>query len=120
MVQRLLERDITQTGVQRILRSAQESCRLHFLIVNTTLHAVEVLQGRTGLLDIAEIGGLHLRIEVVGHILRCGDIVGRPGRVLQVALLFTQVGEGHDITGLVIITLAVGDPYLDLVDRHAR
>ena len=32
----------------------------------------------------------------------------------------TQVGEGNDITGLVVVGTLVGDPYFNLIDSGAR
>ena len=35
----------------------------------------------------------------------------------MVAVL-TEVGERYNVTRLVVVTALIGDPYLDLVDRH--
>ena len=32
----------------------------------------------------------------------------------------TKVGEGNDITGLIVVGALVGDPYFNLIDSDAR
>ena len=100
-LQGLVKGDIAKGGVDGVFRRLKEACALQFLIVHTS-HEGGIEHGRC-FLDIAGlvVGGGELLVETVG-------IVG--GRHGAVAL--AQVGQRHDVAGVVGGSTLVGHPYL--------
>ena len=118
LVQRRLQGDITQGTIQRVLTARQQTCRLDLLEVHTALHAVQSLKGRTGLLQVAEIGRTDRSVQAVGVVLRRTAHRTAPTLVLGMTGTLAEVREGDDITCLVVVTPFIGHPYLDLINRH--
>ena len=118
MVQRALERYISQRTIQRVLAAGQQSRTLDLLEILTAFHAVLTFQRGTRLLQVAERGRTDELIQGVAVIIRASGRSATPVgyRVLAV---FSEVREGDDVTRLVVVAAFVGDPDLNLIDRES-
>ena len=118
MVQRALERYISQRAIQRVLAAGQQSRTLYLLEILTAFHAVLTFQRGTRLLQVAERGRTDELIQGVAVVIRASGRRATPVSDGMAAVL-TKVREGDDVTRLVVVAAFVGDPDLDLVDRES-
>ena len=118
MVQRALERYISQRTIQRVLAAGQQSRTLDLLEIQTAFHAVLTFQCGTRLLQVAEGGRADELIQSVAVIIRASGRRSTPVgyRVLAV---FSEVRKGNNIARLVVVAAFVGDPDLNLIDRES-
>ena len=123
-IQRRLQRDVTQGGIERIFARRQQSRTFHFLIVSTTAKAKcrQWFQCLCHIIYIARIGILLFegRQLIVRHI--CRIVHGKiwlPIVVRQPAVL-AQVLQCHQVARLLILAALVGHPHFDAGNRHTR
>ena len=120
LVQRALQRYITQCAVERIFAAGQQPRTLDLLEVISALHAVHPFQHLARLLQITEIGRADSGIKSVGVVVRCQTGCATPRGVVDMVAVLAEVRKSHDVTRLVVVTAFIRDPNLYLVDCHAR
>ena len=118
-LQRGVERDVAQGGVDGVFRRAEQPGALNLLVVGAA-HQSGAVEHRRGLVDVAGIGvavdhRLILRVGGIGGYRRSGD---RPAVVAHRGVL-AEVGQRHNVAGVGSVARLVGHPDLHAVDGDA-
>ena len=108
-----LQRDISQRGVQSVLRGSQQTGRSLLLIVDATRH--DTVEGRRSLVDVARFG------RHTAHLHAPCLVLGEHGHArLFPTQALAQLREGYQVTGVLCGSRLVGDPHLYAGDVNAR